>query len=359
MAPVSISVNIDIHRIRRRRGTRRRSGDRGRPVRTGRSTCPGPTGASAGGPGGVRPADRITAAPPPQPPPSPPAAYSPLPGTPFGGDPDRCPHRDEVTAHLLRCADQLDAEIRTVARLRDVRGAAGGSFTLLPKGRGELSVRGAVAASGAFGHPHRPAPRGLEDFAGAVLHAADYRAPEPCAGQRVRRRRQLRGADRRRAGRARPGHPRHAASGALHCSAHVGPGSALAAEANRGRHPAPGAALARTPDPVGHRRRPPPGCPHLRRSGPTSGVHGDRRRQSHLGRRRQRGGRHDPAGHRPPPRPRLPDPARRPRRTRPPTPPGGRYRPPIPASPTWGWSGSAACPRTSCGGVGRDASRIT
>lgn len=75
-----------------------------------------------------------------------PAAYSPLPGTPFGGDPDRCPHRDEVTAHLLRYADQLDAEIRTVARLRDVRGAAGGSFTLLPKGRGELSVRGAVAA---------------------------------------------------------------------------------------------------------------------------------------------------------------------------------------------------------------------
>ncbi|MER5215459.1 NAD(P)-binding domain-containing protein [Streptomyces sp. NPDC002838] len=42
-----------------------------------------------------------------------------------------------------------------------------------------------VAASGTFGRPHRPALPGLEGFTGSVLHAGEYRAPEPFAGQRV------------------------------------------------------------------------------------------------------------------------------------------------------------------------------
>jgi len=36
-----------------------------------------------------------------------------------------------------------------------------------------------------FGRPHHPALPGLEDFAGTVLHAAEYRVPEPFAGQRA------------------------------------------------------------------------------------------------------------------------------------------------------------------------------
>ncbi|MET9358391.1 NAD(P)/FAD-dependent oxidoreductase [Streptomyces sp. NPDC006617] len=110
-----------------------------------------------------------------------PAGHSSLPGLPFGGDPDRYPHRDEVVAHLLRYADRLDADIRTGVRVREV-GIADGVFTLAPEEGGHLSARGVVAASGTFGRPYRPALPGLGDFAGAVLHATAYRAPKPFAG---------------------------------------------------------------------------------------------------------------------------------------------------------------------------------
>ncbi|WP_327667065.1 flavin-containing monooxygenase [Streptomyces sp. NBC_00485] len=113
-----------------------------------------------------------------------PAGYSSLPGTPFGGDPDRYPHRGEVVAYLLRYADRLDADIRTGMRVAEIR-AADSAFALVLEGGGELYARGVVAASGTFGRPHRPALPGLEDFAGTVLHAAEYRMPEPFAGQRV------------------------------------------------------------------------------------------------------------------------------------------------------------------------------
>nr|WP_313895767.1 NAD(P)-binding domain-containing protein [Streptomyces sp. KO7888] len=45
-----------------------------------------------------------------------------------------------------------------------------------------MTARGIVAASGTFGRPHRPALPGLDDFTGTVLHAAEYRGPEPLAG---------------------------------------------------------------------------------------------------------------------------------------------------------------------------------
>ncbi|MFF7387764.1 flavin-containing monooxygenase [Streptomyces scabiei] len=113
-----------------------------------------------------------------------PAGYSSLPGLPFDGDPDRYPRRDEVAAYLLRYADRLDAEVRTRVRVREVR-ADNGGFTLTLEGGDRLSAGGVVAASGTFGRPHRPALPGLEGCTGTVLHAADYRAPEPFAGQRV------------------------------------------------------------------------------------------------------------------------------------------------------------------------------
>ncbi|CAM5686559.1 flavin-containing monooxygenase [Streptomyces chartreusis] len=113
-----------------------------------------------------------------------PAAHSSLPGMPFGGDPARYPHRDEVVAYLLRHADRLDADIRTRTRVREVRAADEG-FTLSLADGERVSARAVVAASGTFGRPHRPGLPGLDSFAGKVLHAADYRSPEPYAGQRV------------------------------------------------------------------------------------------------------------------------------------------------------------------------------
>lgn len=113
-----------------------------------------------------------------------PARYSSLPVLPFPGDPDRLPHRDEVVAYLTACADRLDAEIRTGRRVTSVR-RGGDGFEVACAGGDRLSVRAVVAASGTFGHPHRPALPGLEEFTGRVLHTADYRSPAPFAGRRV------------------------------------------------------------------------------------------------------------------------------------------------------------------------------
>ncbi|MFF8981617.1 flavin-containing monooxygenase [Streptomyces cellulosae] len=114
-----------------------------------------------------------------------PARYSSLPGMPFpGADRDRYPHRDEVVTYLTAYADRLDAEIRTSCRVSTVR-QAGGGFEVEVEGGGRLSARAVVAASGTFGHPHRPVLPGLGEFTGQVLHAADYRSPAPFAGRRV------------------------------------------------------------------------------------------------------------------------------------------------------------------------------
>ncbi|GLW50585.1 monooxygenase [Streptomyces sp. NBRC 14336] len=113
-----------------------------------------------------------------------PARYSSLPGMPLPGDPDRYPHRDEVAAYLAAYAARLDADIRTGRRVTAVRRASGG-FEVESAGGGVLAARAVVAASGTFGNPHRPALPGLRGFTGTVLHAAEYRRPEPFAGRRV------------------------------------------------------------------------------------------------------------------------------------------------------------------------------
>ncbi|WP_060887032.1 FAD-dependent oxidoreductase [Streptomyces caniscabiei] len=76
-----------------------------------------------------------------------PAGYSSLPGLPFDGDPDRCPHRDEVVTYLLRYADHLDAEVRTRVRVREVR-ADNGGFTLTLEGGDRLVA--ALRSSGSL-----------------------------------------------------------------------------------------------------------------------------------------------------------------------------------------------------------------
>ncbi|MGW0762414.1 FAD-dependent oxidoreductase [Streptomyces sp. NPDC002814] len=102
-----------------------------------------------------------------------PAGCSSLPKAPFDGDPADYPHRDEVVAYLLHYVDRLDAGIRTGARVRAVRPAADGGFILVLEDEGELSRRGVVAASGAFGRPHRPALSGRWGSAGTRAGSDD------------------------------------------------------------------------------------------------------------------------------------------------------------------------------------------
>ncbi|HLU55792.1 MAG TPA: NAD(P)/FAD-dependent oxidoreductase [Pseudonocardia sp.] len=112
-----------------------------------------------------------------------PARYSALPGLPFPGDPDHYPHRDEVVDYLRRYAATLDADIRTDQRVTDVHPDGDGFAVHTPTTTSTAPLL--IAASGGFGTPHRPDLPGLHTFTGHVLHAADYRSPQPFAGQRV------------------------------------------------------------------------------------------------------------------------------------------------------------------------------
>lgn len=113
-----------------------------------------------------------------------PARHSALPGMPFPGDPDRYPSRDEVAAYLAAYAARLDADIRCGHRVTNVRHHSGAFNVDVEGGRG-LTARIVIAATGTFGNPHRPPLPGLDRFEGEVLHAAEYRSPEPYAGRRA------------------------------------------------------------------------------------------------------------------------------------------------------------------------------
>lgn len=114
-----------------------------------------------------------------------PARFSALPGMPFGGDPDRYPHRDEVAGYLDRYAARLDAEIRTGRRVTRVTVEVGGRFRIEVEGGAGLTAGSVVAASGSFANPYRPVLPGLASFAGRLRHVAEYRSPDVFAGRRV------------------------------------------------------------------------------------------------------------------------------------------------------------------------------
>ncbi len=112
-----------------------------------------------------------------------PARYSELPGRRFGGDPDRYPTRDEVVAYLTAYADDLGADVHYGHRVERVA-VEDGQF-VAHVGGSDFAAPCLVAASGAFGRPHRPKLTGLDNFAGQVIHAADYRSPASVDGRRI------------------------------------------------------------------------------------------------------------------------------------------------------------------------------
>ncbi|MEJ3659196.1 NAD(P)-binding domain-containing protein [Actinomycetes bacterium KLBMP 9759] len=102
----------------------------------------------------------------------------------FPGDPHRYPGRDEVAGYLRACAARLDCEIRTRHRVHAVTAVDSG-FVVHTDGGAELPSAAVVAATGQFGNPYRPEIPALAGYTGRLLHAADYRAPEPFTGQKV------------------------------------------------------------------------------------------------------------------------------------------------------------------------------
>lgn len=113
-----------------------------------------------------------------------PARFSTLPGRAMPGDPERYPARDEVVAYLRDYASRLDADLRCGSRVERVERDRGG-FVLTTEDGSPVRSAAVVSATGGFTRPYLPALPGLAGFTGTVLHTAQYRAPEPFAGQRV------------------------------------------------------------------------------------------------------------------------------------------------------------------------------
>jgi putative flavoprotein involved in K+ transport len=114
-----------------------------------------------------------------------PARFSALPGRPFPGDGERYPTRDEVVAYLRAYAANLDADIRCKQRVDTVGWGEDGRLIARTATGLEVEAGMAIAATGGFRRPHRPAVQGLEHFTGTVLHASQYRAPDAFADRRV------------------------------------------------------------------------------------------------------------------------------------------------------------------------------
>ncbi|MGI5349773.1 flavin-containing monooxygenase [Streptomyces sp. CA-250714] len=114
-----------------------------------------------------------------------PARFSAIPGTPFPGEGDHYPHRDEVTDYLTGLAAGLGTEIRFGTRVESVTASGDGGFLVRTEQGDVLRAAGVVAASGSFGNPHRPKLPGQDSFSGELLHVADNREPKPYAGKHV------------------------------------------------------------------------------------------------------------------------------------------------------------------------------
>lgn len=114
-----------------------------------------------------------------------PARYSSLPGLPFPGDPDHYPARDEVIDYLRTYAKGLDADVRLNHRVVAVHRRDASTFHVTTADGTVIAARAVIAATCAFGSPYTPALPGLDEFAGTVMHAADYRRPDQLAGTRV------------------------------------------------------------------------------------------------------------------------------------------------------------------------------
>lgn len=113
-----------------------------------------------------------------------PARYSSLPGLPFPGQPDRYPQRDEAVAYLRSYAAHFALPIVTGARVIKVE-RSGRFLRVITGDKGCYLARTIVAATGFFGQPYIPNLPGQAHYRGQLLHAAEYRRPDPFRGQRV------------------------------------------------------------------------------------------------------------------------------------------------------------------------------
>lgn len=108
-----------------------------------------------------------------------PSEYSGFPGFAFPGQPGRYPTRDEVVDFLRGYATWLGVEITAEG------GTAGAAYVAHLEDGSSVEGVALIAASGSFANPYLPDIPGRPEFAGELLHVADYRSPAAYAGRRV------------------------------------------------------------------------------------------------------------------------------------------------------------------------------
>jgi cation diffusion facilitator CzcD-associated flavoprotein CzcO len=103
--------------------------------------------------------------------------YSQLPDRPFPKGTPTFPSRDQVVEYLDRHAHEDGIELRLGTRVERLGRDDGG--WRVKTSAGELTAPQVVVATGFENEPLMPEWPGRENFAGDLLHARDYRNPEP------------------------------------------------------------------------------------------------------------------------------------------------------------------------------------
>lgn len=112
-----------------------------------------------------------------------PAAWSSIAGWPMPAAGETYPGRDHVVDYLrayeARYALPIERPVQVSGVVRSGAGFA------VQAGDRRWTARTVVSATGSWRRPFTPDVPGRADFAGTQLHSAQYRRPEPFAGQRV------------------------------------------------------------------------------------------------------------------------------------------------------------------------------
>jgi indole-3-pyruvate monooxygenase len=109
--------------------------------------------------------------------------YSALPLTPWPQDAPRYPSREQVVAYLEGYATEHAITPRLGVQVQRIRREA--ERFVVETSAGPLQPRCVVMATGYNGVPKQPELPGLGSFAGSVLHAQNYKNPQPYAGKRT------------------------------------------------------------------------------------------------------------------------------------------------------------------------------
>lgn len=115
-----------------------------------------------------------------------PSTYSSLPGWMMPPWTDGFPPASHVSEYLARYERRYElGVVRPVVVAAVHRSSAGLRRYRVETDAGSLHADVVISATGTWSQPFWPTVPGQRDFAGRQLHTADYRSPEPFAGQHV------------------------------------------------------------------------------------------------------------------------------------------------------------------------------